>query len=75
MYDISKLLMSIYKNDLHDHINEPYDKIIKFVKIFNFKNNIKILKSLHKNHSNVELQSINDNLNPNFINNTWKPEI
>jgi len=35
-YDISKLLMSMYKNDLHDHINEPYDKIVKFVKIFNF---------------------------------------
>lgn len=27
----------MYKNDLHDHINEPYDKLIKFVKSFNLK--------------------------------------
>jgi hypothetical protein len=72
VYDISKLLMSMYKNDLHEHINEPYDKIVKFVESFNFKNNIKILKSLRKNHSNVELRSINDNLNPSFINNTYE---
>jgi hypothetical protein len=51
----------MYKNDLHDHINEPYDKIIKFVKSFNLKNSIKILKSLHKSHSNIDFQSINDN--------------
>jgi len=62
----------MYKNDVPDHINGPYDKIVKFVKTFNFKNNIKILKSLHKNHSNVKLQSINDNLNLNFINNTYQ---
>jgi hypothetical protein len=24
--------MSMHKNDVHDHINEPYDKIVKFVK-------------------------------------------
>ncbi len=48
--------MSMHKNDVYDHINEPYDKIIEFVKTSNFKNSIKILKSLHKNHSNVELQ-------------------
>lgn len=56
MFDILKLLMSMHKNDVYDHINEPYDKIIEFVKTSNFKNSIKILKSLHKNHSNVELQ-------------------
>jgi len=62
----------MHKNDVHDHINEPYDKIVKFVKTFNLKNNIKILKSVHKNNSNVELQSTNDNLKPNFINNTYE---
>jgi hypothetical protein len=35
VYDISKLLMSMYKNALHDDINEPYDKVIKFVKKIN----------------------------------------
>jgi rRNA pseudouridine-1189 N-methylase Emg1 (Nep1/Mra1 family) len=38
VFDILKLLMSMHKNDVHDHINEPKDKIIKFVKTFNLKN-------------------------------------
>jgi hypothetical protein len=62
----------MHKNDVHDHINEPYDKIVEFVKKVNFKNSIKILKSFHKNHSNVELQSNNDILNLNFVNNTYE---
>ncbi len=36
LFDISKLLSSMHKNDVHDHINEPYDKIVKFVKTINF---------------------------------------
>jgi hypothetical protein len=32
LFDISKLLLNMHKNDVHDHINEPYDKIVKFVK-------------------------------------------
>ncbi len=27
----------MHKNDVQDHINEPYDKIIKFVKNINLK--------------------------------------
>jgi hypothetical protein len=37
LFDISKLLLSMHKNDVQDHINEPYDKIIKFVKNINLK--------------------------------------
>jgi hypothetical protein len=37
LFDISKLFLSMLKNDVHDHINEPYDKIVKFVKKVNLK--------------------------------------
>jgi hypothetical protein len=32
---VSKLLISMHKNDMHDHINEQYCGIIKNLKAFN----------------------------------------
>jgi hypothetical protein len=32
LFDISKLLVCMHKNDVHDHINEPYDRIVEYVR-------------------------------------------
>lgn len=45
---VSKLLFSVHKNDMHDHINKKHGGIIKILKAFNLGNNIKTLKWLHK---------------------------
>jgi len=50
MFDISKLFASIHKYDMHDHRNESYVGIIKFLESSNLKDNIKITKSFHKNY-------------------------
>jgi hypothetical protein len=75
---ISKLLISIHKNDMHGHINKQYVGIIKMLKVFNLKNNIKTLKWLHKNYLNVKVQLTNSNLNHDFsnrINNTCEKKL
>jgi hypothetical protein len=41
---VSKLLFSVHKNDMHDHINKKHGGIIKILKAFNLGNNIKTLK-------------------------------
>jgi hypothetical protein len=41
---------------MHDHRNESYVGIIKFLETSNLKNNIKIIKSLHKIYFNVKVQ-------------------
>jgi hypothetical protein len=41
---ISKLLISMHKNDMHDHINKQYRGMSKILKDFNLENNIKTLK-------------------------------
>jgi hypothetical protein len=48
--NITKLLTSMHKYNVHGPINEPYAKIVKIFKTSNWENNIKLLKSLHKNH-------------------------
>jgi hypothetical protein len=58
---------------MHDHTNEQHYGIIKILQVSNLENNIKALKSLHKNYLNIEVQSTNNNLNHEFsngINNT-----
>lgn len=64
--NITKLLTSMHKYNVHDPINEPYARIVKFSKTSDWENNIKLLKSLHENHLDTEIQSTNDNLNCNF---------
>jgi hypothetical protein len=66
MFDISKSFTSLHKHDVYDHINEPYSRIMKYLEKINLKYNIKILKSLHKNHLNIKVESNIVNLNCDF---------
>jgi hypothetical protein len=54
------------KHDVYNHINEPYLKIVKYFKTSPLKNNIMILKLLHKHHLNIEVESNIVNLNYDF---------
>jgi hypothetical protein len=53
----------MHKYDVHNHINKPYAWIVKILETTNMEYNIKILKTLHKNYLNIEIESINGNLN------------
>jgi len=60
---------------MHDRRNESYVGIIKFLETSNWKNNIKIIKSLYKNYLNIEVQATNVILNydfPHGMNNTYE---
>lgn len=56
----------MHKQDVFNHINEPYLKIIKYFKTSHLKNNVKILILLHKHHLNIEVELNIVNLNYDF---------
>lgn len=53
----------MHKYDVHNHINESYAWKVKTLETTNMEYNIKIVKTLHKNYLNIEIESTNGNLN------------